>query len=360
MRKKEVIVLHEYGATHHYRSLRYLLDNNDDTSEIKFYEFSIARKMLKSVVKMDWKLFIKQIGNILNLLDLFFSKNKKIVLGIAPFDYRIYLLSIILRKHKIYYHTSWPFWHDGAPVHHKLFYSDGLLRYWNKFLTDTTEVIFSVTIHTKKSLVSHRSVNPEKISVVYHSFDSVIYYPNIDSNFDGVVKFLYVGRLTESKGVDKVIKFFRKYVSGVNLTIVGGGDLQPEVENLARECRHITYKGHIKNPDSLADAYREAHFLLLPSVKQEVWQELFGMVLIEAMACGVVPIASSHVGPKEIITDDYNGYLMEEDDFDEKIKNIISRFKFPVYLKVRDSAIEKASEFTVENISVKWRSILDN
>ncbi len=359
MSKKEVIILHEYGAIHHYRSLKYLIDN-DESSEIKFYEFSIARKIFKSILKMDWKLFVRQIYNISNMFNLFFSKNKKVVLGAAAYDYRMYFLSIILRKHRVYYHTSRPFWHDDAPIRHKLFYSASLLRCWNRFLTDTSEVIFSVTMCTKKSLVSHKNVDPEKISVVYHSFDSTIYYPNAESDFDGVVKFLYVGRLTESKGVDKIIEFFRKYVSGVSLTVVGDGHLQSEVENLAKECRHVTYRGYVENPDSLADIYREMHFLLLPSVRQEVWQELFGMVIIEAMACGVVPIASSHVGPKEIITDNRNGHLMQEHEFEEKIKDIVSQFELPAYLGLRDGAIEKAGEFTVENISVKWRSLLEN
>lgn len=360
MRKKinKVIVLHVYGAVHHYRALRYLIDN-DDSSKIEFYEFSITKEILKSVIKIDRKLLTKQIKNILNLVDLAFSRNKKIVLGIAPFDYRIYFLLLILRNHKIYYHTSQPFWHDGTPVPHKLFYSDRLLNYWNKFLTDTSETIFSSTMCTKKSLIAHKNVDPEKISVVNHSFDSAVYYPSEDRKFDGTINFLYVGRLTESKGVDKIIAFFQKHSSRIHLTIVGDGYLQLEVESLAKKCKHVTYKGYIKNSGNLSDIYREAHFFLLPSVKQKIWQELFGMVLIEAMACGVVPVASAHVGPKEIITDGYDGYLMEEYNFEKKVENIISQFDLPFYFKIRDNAIERASKFRVENISIQWKSILD-
>ena len=356
MIKKEIIVLHEYGAAHHYRSLKHLIDNND-SPEIKFYEFSITNKIFKSVVKMDWRLLTKQVYNILNLLNLTLSKNKRIVLGIVPFDYRIYFLLLILRNHKIYYHTSWPYWHnEAAPVRHKLFYSGRLLKCWEKLLTNSFKAIFAVSMCAKNSLIVHKNVDPNKISVVYHSFDSAVYYPGKNGKSDGIVNFLYVGRLTKSKGIDKIISFFRKNGSGVCLTIVGDGDLRLEVEGLAKECKHVTYMNHMENPDSLADVYREAHFLLLPTVKQE----LFGMVLIEAMACGVVPIASSLVGPKEIIRDNYNGYLTEERDFEKKIESIISRFDFFTYLEVRDNAIEKASEFTVENISVRWRSILDD
>jgi hypothetical protein len=105
---KKIYILHENGANSHYRALQYLCDIKN--TNVIYREFSIAKFLMKSILKRDIKLFKKQLLNIIFLINLMFSKNKKIMLGIAPYDFRVVFLSLILRNHQLYYHTSWICW----------------------------------------------------------------------------------------------------------------------------------------------------------------------------------------------------------------------------------------------------------
>jgi glycosyltransferase involved in cell wall biosynthesis len=81
------------------------------------------------------------------------------------------------------------------------------------------------------------------------------------------------------------------------------------------------------------------------------------MVLIEAMACGVIPIATDHKGPKEIINDNIDGFLTNENNFTKKIDFIInSELNFD---KIRKNAISNAKKYSTKEISMKWESIFE-
>jgi len=63
--------------------------------------------------------------------------------------------------------------------------------------------------------------------------------------------------------------------------------------------------------------------LILPSRKFKNWEELFGIVIIEAMATGIPVIASNCIGPKEIIENGKDGILFKKEDFNGLINSIM-------------------------------------
>ena len=73
------------------------------------------------------------------------------------------------------------------------------------------------------------------------------------------------------------------------------------VTTSAKKYENIQYHGFKKNKSDLRELYLKSSFIILPSKKQSDWEELFGISLIEAMYCGLIPISSNHIGPKEII-----------------------------------------------------------
>jgi glycosyltransferase involved in cell wall biosynthesis len=84
----------------------------------------------------------------------------------------------------------------------------------------------------------------------------------------------------------------------------------------------------VSDNERLADIYRNADLLVLPSHRHGVWEELFGIVLIEAMACETPVVATDCVGPSEIIEDGTNGFLIEQHDMgalQKVIEDIASR-----------------------------------
>jgi glycosyltransferase involved in cell wall biosynthesis len=105
---------------------------------------------------------------------------------------------------------------------------------------------------------------------------------------------LYVGRLEASKGLQELLSAFAHAVAEENnlcLAIAGDGSLRAHVEAIAAkpDCR-VTYLGRLSGDDVL-HSYLAADLLVLPSLF-EPW----GLVINEAMACGLPVIVSDRVG----------------------------------------------------------------
>lgn len=112
---------------------------------------------------------------------------------------------------------------------------------------------------------------------------------------------LYVGRHSPEKRLD-LIRDPLASVPGARLAMVGGG---PSHEQLKRHFRgtRTTFPGFLRG-EELVDAYRAADVFLFPSTT-----ETFGLVALEAMACGVPVIAANTGGVLDIIRDGENGLL---------------------------------------------------
>ena len=112
---------------------------------------------------------------------------------------------------------------------------------------------------------------------------------------------LYVGRHSPEKRLD-LIRDPLASVPGARLAMVGGG---PSHEQLKRHFRgtRTTFPGFMRG-EELVDAYRAADVFLFPSTT-----ETFGLVALEAMACGVPVIAANTGGVLDIIRDGENGLL---------------------------------------------------
>ena len=106
---------------------------------------------------------------------------------------------------------------------------------------------------------------------------------------DGPV-FLYVGRIA----VEKNIKAFLDLKLPGRKVVVGGG---PQLDELRRRYPDVLFTGP-KSGEPLAEAYASADVFVFPSLT-----DTFGLVLLEALACGV-PVAAYPVsGPKDVLTD---------------------------------------------------------
>ncbi len=349
MRQQTIYVLHKNGADGHYNALEHLLDK--EHISIKYREFSIVSNFFKSIVKLNLNLFKKQCVNTLFLLYLLISKGKKIVLGIAPFDSKLTRLKSLLKHHKIFYHTSWACW-DGTFHPKSKHNTPKVKQYWKDFLEKDVAHIFAVTHKSKTQLTENFEINSEKISVVYHSLNNSFFRSShhIDKKPSS---FIYLGRMLPQKGIPELITFFSKQ-ENAELTLVGNGPCTADMTQLKNSnIRHIDF---IKNKEELIDLIAEHEYLVLFSKKTSKWEELFGMVIIECMAQGTIPIATNHTGPKEIITEDV-GYLCEEHEILKVLDQKIKTGTFDI--ERSEKAKNVAKSYHVETISNYWKAILN-
>jgi glycosyltransferase involved in cell wall biosynthesis len=124
------------------------------------------------------------------------------------------------------------------------------------------------------------------------------------TNAPGLTRFLFVGRLIESKGLNVLLEAFRRFETG-ELWIVGDGPLRGPIEAMAAQNPRIRFLGYLDG-DALADAYRQADVLVVPSL-YEPW----GLVVHEGLAYGLPAIVTDQVGAGDDLVDaGVNGYIV--------------------------------------------------
>jgi len=155
----------------------------------------------------------------------------------------------------------------------------------------------------------------EKITVIGHHVDTKKFKiqnskfkinPKFEIRNSKLINILFVGRMEWSKGVYEVIFSAKKLLEdpelknySLNFTLVGEGKEKKKILELEKRLgieKWITHK--IVPYEKMPEEYQKADIFLAPSLITRHWQEQFGMVLIEAMACGL-PIVTSLSGAIE-------------------------------------------------------------
>lgn len=119
--------------------------------------------------------------------------------------------------------------------------------------------------------------------------------------------FVYVGRMTASKGIDELLSSFAKWPD-YDLTMIGEGELLNAMRARYAACANIRFLGPVPHSD-LAEHYRRARALILPSLAPET----FGLTVIEAFACGTPAIVKCAGGSREAIDNSGAGFVYENE-----------------------------------------------
>lgn len=182
-----------------------------------------------------------------------------------------------------------------------------------------------------------------------------------DNEYDSESKIiLSAGRLTYQKGFDILIDVAKnvfKEHKDWRWIILGEGEDREKIENKIKENRlesNVILKGNVSN---IEDYYKKSAMFVLTSR-----YEGLGLVLIEAKSYKL-PLVSFEckVGPKEIIEDNVNGYLIECFDVDYMSQKII---KLINNNSLRDEFSKKSNigieKFEINSIIDKWKYIIEN
>ena len=141
--------------------------------------------------------------------------------------------------------------------------------------------------------------NSSKIQRHILGADLAKFTPKIesDTHLSSALKLLYVGSLTPQKGVHDLLTGFKKFNSKSSILSLLGGGITPEINRLLNINNDSRIKSFGHLPQSqLVDFYREHHLLILPSI-----QDGFGMVLAQAIACGIPILATTNTGGRDLL-----------------------------------------------------------
>jgi len=164
-------------------------------------------------------------------------------------------------------------------------------------------------------------VPDKKIRVIHNGIDLDQYKPTPDEavlrryGIDPATPFvLFVGRVTRQKGIIHLVRAVKDIRPGVQVVLCAGAPDTPEIGREMEECVE-TAQGESSNPliwvnqivakDDIITLYTMASLFVCPSV-----YEPFGIINLEAMACGTPVVASAVGGIKEVVVPDRTGLLV--------------------------------------------------
>lgn len=195
-----------------------------------------------------------------------------------------------------------------------------------------------------------------KAELVYvpNGVDTAYFNPQIPAIFKSdKFTFLFCGKLTKTKGILYLIEAFkklRKNYDNIRLVLIGDGapSTVKELKNSAGGEKDIEFLG-IKSPDEMKHYYASCDVFVLPSLS-----EGFGIVNLEAMACGK-PVMSTKVGGIiDVVIDGETGFLVTPADSDE-LSSAMRKFLDNPNLMVKMG--ERARKRVVENFS--WDTVAE-
>jgi len=353
---QKLYIYHEKGSTSHIRALEWGINKNSNY-KIIFRGFEFSRNILRSFYYRDLVLLKKQILDLLFLFALPFIKNKKIIVGITPYNWKIIFLYPLIKRNTNYFFSSWPVW--GYKKHPKKFLANSTIskRAWAKFINNAAG-IFCVTKKVAEE-ISYYYRN-QKLSVVYHAIPVSYVKDKFYKNQNKKINCLFVGRYDISKGIQLILKIIHELnEKEFNFYFIGNGILNKEINDICAMKGNCYNLGFLFG-GKLQEMYEKCDILLAPSLRTNNWEELFGMVIIEAMACGCIPFVTDHTGPSEIVEHNKTGFIYKEEEFISKgilHLDYLSNNRNAL-CELQEKAFKKGQEFSPKILFERWNSLL--
>ena len=233
----------------------------------------------------------------------------------------------------------------------------------NSVLKNSERVIANSSF-TQQLLLDDWGLSPERIVQMHPGVDTREFTPATDEcerpkHWEGKTVLLTVGRLQKRKGHDMVIRAIAEIVRvipNLHYAIVGGGEERETLERLAKELNvedRVEFAGEI-NDSMLRLYHQQCDIFLLAnrSIGRDV--EGFGIVLLEAQACGKPVIAGASGGTIDTMLPGKSGYVLDCETPSELIETIRSSLSCA---SRRSQMGQIGREHVVTNFD--WKSLAD-
>lgn len=206
----------------------------------------------------------------------------------------------------------------------------------------------------------------EKITVIPMGIELTKFNGKPRTDAEIPSKLLFVGRLSEKKGVEYLIRALRILKDkneAFNLTIAGDGSERDKLEALTSKLglnEDIKFIGAYDNKN-LINFFNEHDIFIGPSVEaQNGDKEGLPVTFMEAMAGGIPAVVSNTPGVTDLITNGHDGLIVEQKN-PEQIAEAVLKLKndFELRNQISQNAIITAQNYNWKNIVKKYYELFE-
>jgi glycosyltransferase involved in cell wall biosynthesis len=234
------------------------------------------------------------------------------------------------------------------------------------------KIIVALTEDERNRAIDAYSLDPQRITFITSGTDTRMFKP-LELDKAGLLRsysievvdrpvVFFGGRLTDQKGVDTLLRAASTYskTDEKPITLIAGdGNLRGDLEQLAAELKLDTvYFLGAQSHENMVRLFNIADVAAMPSIF-----EPFGLMAVEALACGT-PVIAGDVGGFSRIVNNEIGCLMNPGDYRALAQKITAFIKDGFKEKVKDRAVAYIRQNfswdkTVENIEKFYEQVLD-
>jgi len=189
-----------------------------------------------------------------------------------------------------------------------------------KTALEMADAIIAVSGETKRDIERLFDVDPNRVRVIHNGID-LEEYRRVDST-DALKRhginpeepyLLFVGRITRQKGIIYLVRAIQFMDPGFQIVLCAGApdtpeiaiEMQKAIEQAKAKRSDIIWIEEMVDRNAVIELYSHAAVFCCPSI-----YEPFGIINLEAMACGTAVVASAVGGIKEVVVDGETGFLV--------------------------------------------------
>ncbi len=249
-------------------------------------------------------------------------------------------------------------------------FSEHIISRSNKF-----DRIFALTKFQKDEIIRQYGISESKITVIGGAYNPEIFYPDKirSSKFvpNQKIKIVYCGKLSFAKGVMSLLRIYdRKNFEKRKFELIligsGSGAEEQQIRNFAKKCsKPVKFAGSVSQSE-LGDIFRKSDIFVLPS-----FYEGLGLVIVEALACGLRVVSTDFPGLKEWIGEEINqtgiiNYVQlprlknKDVPYEEDLPGFEKRFELALIEQIQNYLSEKQKPDLTEFLKDKsWEGIFN-
>lgn len=222
-----------------------------------------------------------------------------------------------------------------------------------RFVSKKADKVLVVSEYQKQEVLK-LNIPENKITVTYNPVNDIIFNPKPENILFN--KITFVSRLDEFKGGLRTLKAFHELLSthpDYELKIVGDGKekivIEKYIENNQLQNK-VKMKGMLTKAE-IAKTLKTVDFLVFPSR-----HETFGLVVAEALCCGVPVVCTNQTAPKEFVNKT-NGILVNPDDVKAIYEGMLQMIKNYNQYNFNNISEETSKQFGITTFGNKLTAI---